>query len=88
MRVTARVMPIPKARQKSMPVAIWVLIVSIPRAHRGSRPSWWRTGLTAVCTTTPAKEPMTDQNGISRPAKMGPRWRVTPRGAAGRKLPK
>ena len=37
--------------------------------------------------TTPRKVPMTPQKGMTRPAKIGPRWAVNPRGVAGMKLP-
>ena len=88
MTVTARVMPMEKARQKSMPVAIIVLIVLIPGCQCGRKPKSYKKGLAAVCTRTPAEAPTTLQNGMRSPAKIGPRCTVMPRGAAGIRLPR
>ena len=88
MMVTATVMPMEKALQKSMPVTMEVPIRSMPRDQLGSRPWACRMGLTAVCMITPALDPTIPQNGARRPPKMIPRWRVTPMGAAGSRLPK
>ena len=59
-------------------------MVSIPISHLGRKPKSCNIGPEIVCITTPQNDPITDQNGISKPVKIGPKLRATPIGVAGR----
>ena len=83
----ARVVPIPKLSQKSTRLRKKVSIAPMPGRHNERKPASCSSGLAIATPSIPRKVPKTPQNGMTKPAKMGPKCAVNPSGVAGMKFP-